>query len=109
MASICNHVQYASINQSGAATTDLVADPGDGKRIVVLGMILTCDTAGTIYFHDDAASPVSFTGEMYVLAGTPLAAGYNGMPLFASTSSQKLQCTTTQEFNGVIAYTIDTA
>lgn len=108
---IAPHIKYAAINQAAGATTDVVADPGDSKQVVVLGICLTSDTTGTVLFHDDIADPgpTSLTGEMNLLAGTPLVIGFSPFPLLKGTASQKLQITTTQECNGWIAYTIDTA
>lgn len=103
------HIRFAAVDQAAGATTDLVADPGDGKQVVLLGVALSSDTTGTAYFHDNAGSPVSHTGEMNLLAGSPLVVGFSGMPILRGTASQKLQLTTTQECNGWIAYTIDDA
>jgi len=107
MASIGTNVRHAAINQSGAATTTLVADPGDGLAIVVLGIVLSSDTTGTALFQDGAATALA--GEVNLLAGSPLVVGFSGVPVLRVTASESLQLVTSQECNGWIAYTIDTA
>lgn len=107
---IAPHVLYAKIDQAAGTTTDVVADPGDGRQVVLLGVALSSDTTGTAKFHDDTGGgSIDLTGEMNLLAGSPLVVGFTNFPILKCTASQKLQLTTTQECNGWIAYTIDTA
>ena len=106
------HIRTVKIAQvaTPAAIDELIADPGDGYQIVVLGISLSLHLAGSFQFLDSAASPVALTGDITLATNGVYTAGFTGMPLFRCTASEPLRfVSTTGAANGFVTYTIDAA
>lgn len=111
-ATLAPNIQTVKIAQgsTAAAIDELIADPGDGKQIVVLGICLTMQAAGSVQFLDSASSPVALTGDITLATNGSLIVGFTGMPLFRCTASEPLRfVSTTGAANGFVTYTIDNA
>lgn len=97
----------AVIAATAGATTDVIAAPGAGKFIRVLGYHGTADIAGSIKWLD--STPTAKTGVMPVGATggfvVPVTDWDTG--LFDCATNTKLQLTTVScTFNGVVEYCI---
>jgi hypothetical protein len=98
--------KQVSFSQSAAGAADeVVADPGDGYRIVVISILAAMSVAGTLALKS-AANPI--TGAIDLGAGVPF--GWKGsirQPFVECNSSESLVLSTvTGASKGVIVYKI---
>ena len=96
----------ASFEQSAAGATDeLVADPGDGYRIVLISIIASMNAIGTMALKSGSDQ---MTGDMDLAAGVPW--GFKGSvrnPFLECAPSEALILrTVTSAANGVIIYKV---
>ena len=96
-----NDIQQASVSNI-TTVTPIVAAPGAGYRIVVLGYLLTLDAAGE---YSWSSASTALMGTQEVTADTPVGA-------FASTGvlhcaeNETLRLTATTAANGFVRYVI---
>lgn len=83
-------------------TTAIVADPGDGYRIVVLHYSLTLDAAGEVQFE---SATTNLTGLIELAADTPLVAA-SPTGVLKCAPSQALNLTATTACNGHLSYVV---
>lgn len=104
-------ISQVSISQSAAASGEtIVADPGDGFKVVLISLIGTLDADGTVKVVG-GASGADLTGAFDIAGKTGLAwKGTLREPFLEAAPSEALKITTTGgAFRGVATYKIVTA
>lgn len=103
-----DQILTASFDQGAAGTTDLIAAPGAGLHIVLLGILAAFDAAGTAQLRD--STPTAITGVMPVAANGNIIATPGNLPLGRCAANTKLQIVTaTAKAKGVVIYAIEAA
>lgn len=102
-------ITQIEIDQSAAGAVDLVAAPGAGLKIYVVGIVLSNShsASGTFKFTE-GTGPTDLTGDLQVIAGGGFVVG-NGADVIlqTNTSNSKLSLSTTTAFmDGWLRYFI---
>lgn len=107
MATIGIGIQNASFDQGAAGTTDLIAAPGAGKVIKVLGYVIASSAAGTVKLID--STPTDITGAMPIAAnGSIVVQGRHQVGVCAANTKLQL-VSATGACKGNVTYIIDSA
>ena len=86
------------------ATTEIVAAPGAGKKIRVLGWVLTSAGAATVAWK---SATTAKTGVMTGAAGSPMSAPFNPVGWFDCAENEALNLTAgTAAVAGVVSYAV---
>jgi hypothetical protein len=96
-----------NIAPGGASATAIVAGV-TGKKIRILAMVIGTDTIGTLRFQDDASSPTVLSGDIPVLADSPLVLEFNeGMHWGETAAGDDLDILPSGAMNidGILVYT----
>ncbi len=95
-----------AIDQTAAGSTDVVAAPGAGLKIYVVGAVLSMSAAGTVKFQE-GTGPTDLSGEIDFPALGGMVTIGNGIDpiLQTNTANAKLTIlTTTGAANGWLRY-----
>lgn len=98
------HNDILQVSVAGHTTGQLIAAPEAGRRILVVGFLISLDAAGEFYF-ENGTSGTDCSGPIEVLADTPVGA-FSGMGVLALDESQRLDIESTQACNGWIRYVL---
>lgn len=77
-----------------AGSQDLVAAPGAGLKIFVVGFLVELETTGTLKFTE-GTGPTDLTGTLDITADTPFSVFGSGFPILqTNTANAKLSLVT---------------
>jgi alcohol dehydrogenase YqhD (iron-dependent ADH family) len=99
MAALNGHTLISAAVSNVSSSTDIVAAPGAGKRVVVVSWVLTLDATGEVTWRE-GTTPIS--GAMEIAADTPLSGQW--LVLQPNTALNLLP---TAAANGVVAYYVE--
>jgi hypothetical protein len=99
MATLHGHTLATAAVANVSSSTDIVAAPGAGMRVVVVDWLLTLDAAGEITWRQNTTA---ITGAMEVAADTPVRGGWLVLPPNAA-----LNLLPTAAANGVVTYYVE--
>ena len=99
-------INFAAINVATDATTEVIAAV-TGRKIVVVGIVLSADIAGTATLVHTTATPVAISGVM-TLGASPVTIGNFSEPLTETGSGKNFGITAaTCTVDGLVAYYLD--
>ena len=98
-------VQRVSVNQAAAGTTEVVAAPGAGYHIEVVGYVLSMTPAGTGQWK---SATTELSGNMPLSAAHSSVMGSEDLPLLVCAANEALNLVTvTGAADGFVLYQIE--
>lgn len=95
-------ITQVAIDQAGAGSTDVVAAPGTGLRIFVVGYVVGITANGTIVWNE-GTGPTALSGAIPVAANSGLVVG-NGAAVILQTNTANSKLTLTSTGGAVDGY-----
>jgi hypothetical protein len=108
---VARTITQVAVTQGAAGSTDLVAIPGTGLKIYVVGIVLVGDAGGTVKFTE-GTGPTDLTGAIPVAAnGGFVVISNDDTPILSTnTANSKLSLVSvTAKVFGWVRYFVDAA